>query len=286
MWLYGFPIPSCTCVPANSDSFLDFSIGLVETIDLAVKYALPKLKDEVETLFETQCTNYAASTSGKDNLGSWYLALLSYLLEDSTHAASQCNIVLALFRTNAAEIFTLPEPEKNKFWFLLQAWPEVALHLLATGGLDGNACKVFQDGKVPPQVFALTAERKLPSPPVTQVKPDTTGTQVKPVIAVTQVTAATPSTQVKLAPPQSHPPDSPSTRKSARIRRPPWRPLATSSTPVMPKMPDDFGLDVTPKTAVIKATPAKTKTTDLIRLSEKQTKYADSLSQGEICARD
>jgi len=265
MWLYSFSISSCIPGISVTSKFPDLAIALSDIHALAIKYDLPKLKKELASLFKTQCDSYAISTSGKAHLGSWCLPLLRHLTD---RASPLSDIALATFRANVAEMFTQPEPEKIRFWEELQAWPKLGYFLLATGGLDGKACKFFQDGKLPPATV-LMDKPTTPSPEVVSVDQSAAPAsmpQVKPATPVTKVTPITPNTPIKPA-------------------LPPGAPPVKSVTPVMPAMPGNFSPEVTPKTAVMKATPAKTKITETTRLSEKQAEYADPLSHGERLAQ-
>jgi len=149
MWLYGFTLKDCHLGLNGYANFKDNYVFYTELYALAAKYDVSQLKADVEALFKSHCSLYSASAGRQAHTLSWYFPLLRHVLDDPEIATSLRDIVLASFRQNANRLWSMTEPDKSKFWKEMQDWPELAFHLLATGGLDGKACKIFAEGKVP-----------------------------------------------------------------------------------------------------------------------------------------
>lgn len=179
MWLYGFALKDCHTGMNSHTTFKDNYVFYTELYALAAKYDVSQLKLDVESLFKSHCNSYAAYAIRQSQMLSWYFPLLRHLVDNHEAAPPLRDIALTSFRSGAYRLWDMSEQNKTKFWKDMQDWPELAFHLLATGGLDGKACKIFAEGKVPPLVVPT---------PVAEM-PDEEAT---PVITATETAAATP----------------------------------------------------------------------------------------------
>lgn len=166
-WLYGFHLPECHTGLTINDNFPQMCFFLVDLFGLATKYILPKLKEEIESLFKTSCSTYAASPTGKARAGFWYLPLLRHLLTNPYAAPALRDTLIASFRANTFRVQALTDKDKCSFWAELHAWPELTFFLLATGGLDGKTFRMFPDG----QAYQLAKPAHTADTPVRKASP-------------------------------------------------------------------------------------------------------------------
>jgi len=139
MWLYGFPLPSCRANPGlAAEVFPEACVFLTDMFSLAEKYDLGELQEEIEWMFKNLCTAYAASPPANTRAGFWYLPLLRHMLTSPNRNGPLLKILLGSFRTHAFGLYSKSDHDKHALWKELQAWPDLALHLLSTGGLDGK----------------------------------------------------------------------------------------------------------------------------------------------------
>lgn len=120
-----------------------------DLFELAGKYNLQQLKKEIEALFKTQCEVHTRGLGSRD-VGTCHIPLLRPLLANPDAAPPLRDILLDSLRDSASKLQEKSQSETHKFWRALQADPELCLLLLATGGLDGKACKIMKRGNLSP----------------------------------------------------------------------------------------------------------------------------------------
>jgi len=189
MWLYHFSFLDCHPGLGFIKNFPDLCFFYTDLIGLATKYDVPELRVEIIVHFKSECTDYAKQNASQDKTGSWYLPPLRYLFADPGPAAPLRDILIASFRKDAHRWPSLIYDDKRAFWKEMQTCPDLAWHLLATGGLTGKACKLFQEGEVPQlEVSTLQVitpfEEVIPVEENTPVEKSTPGKQIMPVKTV------------------------------------------------------------------------------------------------------